>query len=347
MRALPTKKRAASTSSSDDDETQKTKKARSAPMKVEGDDGALSSSDDDEDEVPRQLVHTFKSDAGAKKRASVSGKQKDVLKSDVQEWVTDSNWRKIRDNSTNARNEARAVYTTSRFKLTGVPLGAMTTLRLAMLYAFRASKSEKAEDAMETVRTLLRACGVKPSETEKQEELLEFMTTKLPKAVPNATKDCRVRVLSVILEEESAFVGGAASMMEAVATFISSGNDKMLSKLLCARKDLLSHADVFEVITQAMEYGTDTMVLNSLIALSGKIGCETRHHTFGSTLLHFVAKRYEGRFVTAVLKHCDAAQKDNKGRTAAYYLKKSGASDERIAELRARLLLEEEKSRGT
>jgi hypothetical protein len=222
----------------------------------------------------------------------------------------------------------------------------MTTLRLAMLYAFRTSKSEKAEDAMETVRTLLRVCGVKPSETEEQEELLEFMTTKLPKAVPKAMKDCGLRVLSAILEEESAFVGGAASMMEAVAAFISSGNDKMLSKLLSARKDLLSHANVFEVITQAMVYGTDTMVLNSLIALSSKIGRATRHHTTGSTLLHFAAKHDEGRFVTAMLKHCDAAQKDDKGSTAAHYLKKSGASEERIAELRARLLLEEEKPRA-
>jgi hypothetical protein len=263
--------------------------------------------------------------------------QEHGVKCDVQTWVTDSDWCKLRYEHT---EETHAVYTASRFKLADSEIITedMTTLRLAMLYAFNKSKSGRAADAMETVRTLLTECGVKPSETEKQAELLDFIAFKLPSVFPDAKEDCGARLLSMVLDEESAFVGDDESAMNAVALLASSGNDGMMSKLLLARRDLLSQASVFESITQAMVYGTEAMVLNSHLILEAKIG-RTTHHATGSTLLHFAVKRDAGRYVATMVKYCDVSQKDNKGRTAAECLPLLGASEERTEELRALLLL--------
>jgi hypothetical protein len=182
----------------------------------------------------------------------------------------------------------------------------MTTLRLAMLYAFNKSTSGRAADAMETVRTLLTECGVKPSETEteKQAELLDFIAFKLPSVFPYAKEDCGARLLSMVLEEDSAFVADDESAMDAVALLASSGNDGMMSKLLLARRDLLSQASVFETITQAMVYGTEPMVLSSLRILDeAKIIGRTTHCVTGSTLLHFAAKHDDGRYVETLVKN--------------------------------------------
>jgi hypothetical protein len=221
----------------------------------------------------------------------------------------------------------------------------MTTLRLAMLYAFNKSTSGRAADAMETVRTLLTECGVKPSETEKQAELLDFIAFKLPSVFPYAKEDCGARLLSMVLEEDSAFVADDESAMDAVALLASSGNDGMMSKLLLARQALLSQASVFETITQAMVYGTETMVLSSLRILdeAKNIG-RTTHCVTGSTLLHFAAKHDDGRYVETLVKYCDVSHKDKRGRTAAdclSFLERPTAyppqSKERIEELRALL----------
>jgi hypothetical protein len=267
---------------------------------------------------------------------------KDVVKTDVHNWVTDSNWRKLREYSTNQRTgEAYKVYSVARFRLENdvMCVEDMTTLRLAMLYAFSKSKSAQAADAMETVRTLMRVCGVKPSslESETQGELLDFIAFRMPRVFPDATEDCGARLMAMVLEEDDAFVGTDESAMDAIELLTPSGNDGMVSKLLIARRDLLSQASVFEAITRAMVHGTEPMVLSSLRILEAKIG-RTTHHASGSTLLHFAVKRDAGRYVETVIKYCDVMQKDNKGRTAAECLPLLlAASEERIEELRALL----------
>ena len=323
-------RRVADASSEDEAESPPSKKARVEKEESE-------SSEDDEAEAPRAWgAQSAKGISHGKARRFVS-KTPVVRKPDVERWVRDSNAASIRANATNSRGGQRSLWVTSRFKVVGLPvsLGSLSTVRLAILQAHRASRSERpgaVELALDTLRALLQECGVNLSETEPREELMLFLATKVEKAALS-TGDIGARVLEVMLA--SPFLEGAQSVMESVACLVANGKMSMLVVLLRERGHLLEPKDVFETITLTMVHGTPSMVLNSLQALRRQIRPTLRHETTGSTLLHFAAKRDEGRFVEAVLLYCDATVLDNKGRTALHYFAKSGASRERIDKLRA------------
>jgi hypothetical protein len=309
--------------------------AKKKSRKTEMIESASSSSDDDnEDEAPRKLPQNKQTPKKAAKKKISGERKKEVLKKEVQEWVSKSDHVSLSANATNARGVKRAIYRASRFTVPGTKLGSMTTLRLAMLYAFRASKSDREgwwEASLKTLETLMTTCGVNISETEKVEELLEFLMVKLPEAVPDSRARCPV--FATLLEEDTLY-DGATSTMEAVARLLAIKQEDMLEVLLRARRDVLGQAEIFETITLVMKHCTPGALPSMLQIFRTKIGAETRHPLTGSTLLHFAAKRGLERLVKEVRPFCDAAATDNKGRTAAYYLQRLDASEELLALVR-------------
>jgi hypothetical protein len=177
------------------------------------------------------------------------------------------------------------------------------------------------QTAETTLRTLLTECCVKPSEMDWK-ALLEFIEVKLPEMVANAPADCRARVLTILLESGRAFLEESDVIIEAALTLMVGKQEAMLVALLQRRQHELSHTNLFEVVTQTMMVGTDSMVWNAARALQDRLGPRTVHPRMGSTLPHYTVKYTKGQHVVPMLMFCDANQKDAKGRTADYYLRK-------------------------
>jgi hypothetical protein len=307
------------------------KKKRAAEESDDDDDDSSSSERSDADEAPMKWTQKVAEMKSKKARALASSTKPKVQKQHVEKWIAASDHAAIRANALNSRKEPRSLFTTSKFKLSG--LGGLSPLRFAIVHVFRASKREHddaLEAALETVRALLVDCKVSPTDTEARHELLDLIASRAAKAVPDSAPRCGVKVLEVLLE--APFLEESASVAEAAACFAASGEERMLKTLLTARGTRLTHAGLFETVTQTMTYGTGSMVLTTLQILKRWLRPTTCHPKTGSTLLHFAAKR--GEYVREVLRLCDAKAEDKKGRTALALLERAQAPADLIALVR-------------
>ena len=319
-------------SSSDEEEEERAEGAQAAPKAApkaqESSEDESSSSDD---EAPKRWTA-----AAAPKKApgrKIVSTKAPVRKENVEKWIAESDHRALRANARNARGDPRSLYVTSKIKLGA--LKGLSPLRFAICQVFRASKSGRpVEASLETLRALMTECGASAEYTEPREELLLLLASKAPTAYPDAR--CDGQVLEVMLATDRAFLGGSASVGEAAACFAANGRKGLLSALLRARGDVLSKADLFEVLTQTLVSGRREVVVSALRLVGERALCTgATHPKTGSTLLHFAAKRDDGRFVEEVLPYCNAWALDHKGRAALYYLERTDAPAERIALLRA------------
>ena len=315
-----------------DNKNEDKKKKRAAE---ESDEDDSSSERSDADEAPMKWTQKVAEMKSKKARALASSTKPKVQKQHVEKWIAASDHAAIRANALNSRKEPRSLFTTSKFKLSG--LGGLSPLRFAIVHVFRASKREHddaLEAALETVRALLVDCKVSPTDTEARHELLDLIASRAAKAVPDSAPRCGVKVLEVLLE--APFLEESASVAEAAACFAASGEERMLKTLLTARGTRLTHAGLFETVTQTMTYGTGSMVLNTLQILKRWLRPTTCHPKTGSTLLHFAAKR--GEYVREVLPLCDAKAEDKKGRTALQILERAQAPADLIALVREAMM---------
>jgi hypothetical protein len=312
------------------------KKKRAAEESDDDDDDSSSISErSDADEAPMKWTQKVAEMKSKKARALASSTKPKVQKQHVEKWIAASDHAAIRANALNSRKEPRSLFTTSKFKLSG--LGGLSPLRFAIVHVFRASKREHdaaLEAALETVRALLVDCKVSPTDTEARHELLDLIASRAAKAVPDSAPRCGVKVLEVLLE--APFLEESASVAEAAACFAASGEERMLKTLLTARGTRLTHAGLFETVTQTMTYGTGSMVLTTLQILKRWLRPTTCHPKTGSTLLHFAAKR--GEYVREVLQLCDAKAEDKKGRTALDLLERAQAPADLIALVREAMM---------
>jgi hypothetical protein len=334
-KAPKSKKRAAS----EEEEAPKSKKRavdnnedKKKKRAAEDSDSSDGSDRSDDDEAPTKWTQKVAETKSKKARALASSTKPKVRKQHIEKWIATSDHQAIRANALNSRKEPRSLFTTSKFKLSG--LGGLSPLRFAIVHVFRASKREHdqaLEAALETLRALLVDCKVSPTDTEARHELLDLIASKAAKAVPDSAPRCGVKVLEVLLE--APFLEESASVAEAAACFAASGEERMLKTLLNARVHRLSQSGQFETVTQTMLYGTGSMVLNTLLILKRWMSPTTCHPKTGSTLLHFAAKR--GEYVREVLPLCDAKAEDKKGRTALQLLERAQAPADLIALVRA------------
>lgn len=345
-----------SASSSDDDEKKEAPPAAPAPQPKRARAEIIdSSSDDDEGEAPRRLPEVTKASAPTKKRAkkAASSEPKDapLYKAELKALIESGDPAALLRRSKNTKGETYSVIHTTHYPM-GKPLGPLSPLQLAIKCAFAASRSEREgvwAKALEVVRALVVECGAKPSETkEGWEEWLALLVVKMPAAVPRS-EGAKMGVLSLLLTEDDAFLDGAESTLNALSYLAAHGEDDLMRMVYTYREDrLTNHADIFEAVAIAIDRGTtvltadatrrteDTVVASALQHLGRRISrSETICHTNGRTLLHFAARQAQAHFVPMLLPFCDATLKDDKGRTAERYARKSTASEELCALIRA------------
>jgi hypothetical protein len=299
---------------------------------------SASSSDDDEAEAPRQWQQAKtggNADKSRKKQPAAEPTPKFERK-ELLEALTRGDHAALAANALTQRKEPRALFKTARFDVRGTKKHSFAPIHLAMLAVVRASRSERAgvmQAAEATLRTLLTACGVKPSEMDWK-GLLECIEVTLPEIVPGAPANCKGRVLSMLLESDRAFLEEPKEIMEAAWTLMVNKQEEMLVALLQRRQNELSHVDLFQMVARTMKVGDDNLVQGAVRALQDRLGPRTVHPEKGSTLLHYTVRITKGQHVAAMLMFCDANHKDAKGRTADYYLDRLDVPQARIEQLR-------------
>ena len=342
-----TKKKQKREDDDDDSEASPAKKARVAGLPIDSSDASEASEeeeDDDEDalEAPRKLG----GDEVKKAKKKSGGRKPALLKKDLEHLVRTSDSEGLKQRGLNSRKEPRHVISNSKHDVS-LPEGrgklkGLTTLSLAIYYVFLAASRddlERTTEALETLRVLVDECGIDATSIEPRAQLLAFISTGAERSAGGTFKDrsAHVQVLKTLMESANGFLNGRKAVMSAVGRFIEDGRTPLLSALLKKRASVLDDAHTFEVATMVMVDGTDAMLRSTLSVLKkgGKLTPELCHAVTGSTLLHFAAKREQGRHVELVLPYSDAKLTDNKGRTALHFLEKFGAPTERLALLRA------------
>ena len=291
--------------------------------------------EDEDDEAPARVA----TDEPPPKRADNTQR---AYKDDIQRALDtlDAPW--LEAHALNVRQQPYEMYSTSKFRTPVASGGTVvfTALRLAVYRAFRANAEAEAagasgrvDDALSVIQTLVTRCGVNPGGgAQGGETLLEFVSSKADAYAfenyadaarhPDGTRVdvIHVRVLRALLRARPDYLAESAPVYDALARLVEDKREACVVELLSERGTHLPDADVFDVVTRIMLYGTRAMLRRALEALDddGRVPPTLRHHKTGSTLLHFAAKR-DGALEALVRPYSDASLKDRRGRTAAHY----------------------------
>ena len=294
----------------------------------EDDDALVIDEEDDEDEAP---LLSCAEEEPPKKKAALLPRRANVLKADVQRAVEASDAEWLRAHALNVRQQPYEVYARSKFSLPvasaehRAELKGLTTLRLA-IYRVSVARgdAEKVEAALETLETLVTRCGLDPHDDEPRETLLAFVSEK---ADAYAAEEYRVeawtsasaRVLRAMLKGPK-YLSEPEALREALWRLVETGREECVLEVVRARGERLADADVFELGTRLMLFGTHSMLQRTLQALddADRLPPTLCHAKTRSTLLHFAAKRCDA-LEAIVRPFCDAECVDRRGRRAAHY----------------------------
>ena len=250
-----------------------------------------------------------------------------AFKPDVQRAVEEADVRWLEAHALNVRQQPYEVYAKSKFRTPVVSGGTveLSTLRLAVYRAFVANaREDRVEEALAVITTLVERCGLNPSVDAGSETLLEFVSSK---ADAYAVEHCaasddliHVRVLRTLLRAHGGYLAERAPLCEALARLVEDKREACVVELLEERGEHLTDADVFDVVTRIMLYGTRAMLRRALQALDDddRVPPTLRHPRTKSTLLHFATK-YAAALVEVVRPYSDATLTDRHGHTAAHY----------------------------
>jgi hypothetical protein len=238
------------------------------------------------------------------------------------------------------------VYVRSKFVVPATdrqPSLTLSTLRLAIYHVFVANaraeagggERQEVDDALAVLGTLLKRCGLNPDDdapcSPDTSSLLEFVSVKADSYVFEDYRTAlrrddgqrvdvtHVRVLRALLLK-APYLTERAALCDAVGRLVEDGREACVMELLTERGEHLKDADVFEVVTRIMLYGTHTMLRRALQALDDddRVPATLCHPKTRSTLLHFAAKR-DDALEALVRPYSDATLTDRKGNTAAHY----------------------------
>ena len=298
--------------------------------------------DDDAKEAPPR-VSTEPHARAPNKRTEPTTDSKRAYKDHVQRALEalDVPW--LEAHALNVRQQPYEVYATSKFRtqVAGGSTVVLTTLRLAIYRAFLtnaqaeagAEDAARVEDALSVIQTLVTRCGLNPgADAGGAETLLEFVSSKAdayafenPERAerhPDGTRVdlVHVRVLRTLLRARADYLTANAPLCDALARLVEDKREACVLELLAERGAHLTDADVFDVVTRIMLYGTRPMLRRALETLDDddRVPPTLCHPKTRSTLLHFAAKR-DGALEALVRPYSDPARVDRRGHTAAHY----------------------------
>ena len=308
---------------------------------VEDDDG--DDDDDDRKEAPVRIKYEGDERALNNNKRADQADSKRAYKDQVQRALEalDVPW--LEAHALNVRQQPYEVYATSKFRtqVAGGSTVVLTTLRLAIYRAFLtnaqaeagAEDAARVEDALSVIQTLVTRCGLNPgADAGGAETLLEFVSSKAdayafenPERAerhPDGTRVdlVHVRVLRTLLRARADYLTANAPLCDALARLVEDKREACVLELLAERGAHLTDADVFDVVTRIMLYGTRPMLRRALETLDDddRVPPTLCHPKTRSTLLHFAAKR-DGALEALVRPYSDPALVDRRGHTAAHY----------------------------